>query len=113
MKRVSAVFVMVVLAGGSMFAQDAKKGEAAFTELKCTTCHAVAGKGGKLASALDGIATKRKPAEIEAWLKDPKAQEAKLEKKPKMLMSAAASMKNGLSPEHIKDLSAYLATLTK
>ena len=64
-------------------------------------------------SALDGIATKRKPAEIEAWLKDPKAQEAKLEKKPKMLMSAAASMKNGLSPEHIKDLSAYLATLTK
>ena len=42
MKRVSAVFVMVMMAGGVMFAQDAKKGEAAFTELKCSTCHAVA-----------------------------------------------------------------------
>lgn len=111
MKRFSAVMVMVMLAGGALFAQDAKKGEAAFTELKCSTCHAIAGKGGKLASALDGVATKRKADEISKWLTDPKAMEAKLEKKPKMLMSASAAMKAGLKPEQVKDLAAYMATL--
>ena len=110
MKRVSAVVVMVMMAGGAMFAQDAKKGEAAFTELKCSTCHAIAGKGGKLASALDGVATKRTKEVIHSWLTDSAAQEKKLEKAPKMPMSKSASMKN-IKPEQVKDIEAYLATL--
>ena len=110
MKRVSAVFVMVMMAGGGMFAQDAKKGEAAFAELKCGTCHSVAGKGGKLASALDGIATKRTKEVINSWMTDSAAMEKKLEKAPKMPMSKSAAMKN-IKPEQVKDIEAYLATL--
>ena len=113
MKRVSAVFVFVMMAGAATFAQgDAKKGEAAFTSLKCTTCHAVKGAGGKLAGALDGVATKTSAADLKMWLTDPAKMEAKLEKKPKMAMSASAAFKNKtVTPEQLNDLLAYMATL--
>lgn len=115
MKMISAVLACVLVAGVSTFAageQDAKTGLAAYETLKCGTCHMVAGKGGKLASALDGIATKRSAADIKMWLTDPAKMEAKLEKKPKMLMSASTAFKTKkITPADVDALAAYLATL--
>ena len=113
MKTLAAVIVGVVLAGGAAFAQGkAADGQTAFDTLKCGTCHQVAGKGGKLAAALDGVATKLSAADIKKWLADPAAMEAKLEKKPKMLMSASTAYKTKkVTPADIDNLAAYMATL--
>jgi mono/diheme cytochrome c family protein len=114
MKRFAAVLVGVLLAGGVTFAagpeQKADAGQAAYTTLKCGTCHAIKGTGGKLASALDGVGAKLSAADLKKWLTDPVAMEAKLEKKPKMLMSASLKNKK-LTPEDIDNLVAYMATL--
>jgi mono/diheme cytochrome c family protein len=114
MKRCAAILACVVFAGGVAMAagpeQKAEAGQAAYTTLKCGTCHAIKGTGGKLASALDGVATKLSAADLKKWLTDPVAMEAKLEKKPKMLMSASLKNKK-LTPEDIDNLVAYMATL--
>lgn len=39
----------------------------------CIACHAVAGKGGAVGPALDGVATRKSPAELDRWLADPTA----------------------------------------
>lgn len=113
MKTFVAAVVGVLFASGAAFAQGkAADGQAAYDALKCGTCHQVAGKGGKLASALDGVATKRSAADIKAWLSDPAKMEAKLEKKPKMLMSGSTAYKTKkITPADIDNLAAYLATL--
>lgn len=113
MKTCVAVIVGVVFASGVAFAQGkAADGQAAYDALKCGTCHQVAGKGGKLASALDGVATKMSAADIKTWLSDPAKMEAKLEKKPKMLMSASTAYKTKkITPADIDNLAAYMATL--
>jgi cytochrome c553 len=113
MKRFSVVAVFVMFAGVAAFAQDAKKGEEAFTTLKCTTCHAVAGKGGKLAKALDSADVKAmSAADIKKWLTDPASMEAKLSPKPKMLMSTSTAFKNkSVKPADVDNLAAYIATL--
>ena len=65
-----------------------------------------------MASSLDGIATKLKADEIKKWLTEPAAMEAKLEKKPKMLMSASTAFKTkALKPADIDNIAAYMATL--
>ncbi len=112
MKRFSAVMVFVMFAGGAAFAQDAKveAGKAAYTTYKCATCHQIKGTGGKLASALDGVATKLSAADIKKWLIDPAAMEAKLPTKPKMLMSTNLKTKK-ITPAEFEALEAYLATL--
>lgn len=112
MKRFGAVMVFVVFAGGAAFAQDAKveAGKAAYATYKCSTCHAIKGTGGKLASALDGVATKLPAADIKKWLTDTAAMEAKLPKKPAMLMSANLKTKK-ITVAEFEALEAYLATL--
>lgn len=113
MKTVVAVFVGVMCAGGAAFAQGkAADGQTAFETLKCGTCHQVGGKGGKLASALDGVATKRSAADIKTWLIEPAKMEATLEKKPKMLMSGSSAYKaKKITSADVDNLAAYLATL--
>ncbi len=111
MKRFSAVAVFVMFAGVAAFAQGkVVEGKAAYATYKCSTCHAIGGTGGKLASSLDGVATKLKADEIKKWLTDPVAMEAKLDKKPKMLMSANLKTKK-ITPAEIDAMVAYLATL--
>ena len=113
MKRFSAVAVFVMLAGVAAFAQDAKKvadGQAAYTTYKCGTCHMVKGAGGKMASSLDGVGTKLKAEDIKKWMTDPVAMEAKLDKKPKMLMSTNLKTKK-ITPAEIDAITAYLGTL--
>lgn len=37
----------------------------------CVACHAVGGKGGAVGPALDGVARRKTPAELDLWLADP------------------------------------------
>ena len=90
--------LVVVLFAGAIFsstavaaqAPDPKKvaaGEAAYAAMKCGTCHAIKGVGGKLAGPLDGVGKKLTQADIKKWLTNPAEPEAKLPQKPKMPMS--------------------------
>src|SRR5262245_8731986 len=68
--------------------QDAalvKKGEAAYTAQKCSTCHSIGGKGSKT-NPLDGVGAKLAAADIRGWVVDPvaKAKKANSTKKPPM-----------------------------
>jgi mono/diheme cytochrome c family protein len=54
-------------------AQDAalvKKGEEIYAAQKCSTCHSIAGKGGKQ-SPLDGVGKKLSADDIKAWITNP------------------------------------------
>ena len=69
-------------------AQDAaavKKGEEVYAAQKCSTCHAVAGKGNKT-NPLDGVGAKLSADDIKLWIVDPAAATAKAKstKKPPM-----------------------------
>jgi mono/diheme cytochrome c family protein len=116
MRRVIGITVGLVLSSGLVLgaqAPDPKKVEAgklAFEAQKCSICHAIAGKGGKLASALDDVGKKLTEADIRKWLTDPASMEAKLPKKPAMLMSAGLKGKK-LTPADIDNLTAYMLTL--
>lgn len=37
----------------------------------CVACHAVGGNGGRVGPALDGVAHRKSPAELDRWLADP------------------------------------------
>ncbi len=68
--------------------QDAeliKKGTQVYTAQKCSTCHAIAGKGGKQ-SPLDGVGAKLSADDIRQWIVDPvaMAKKANSTKKPPM-----------------------------
>jgi len=92
---------------------DPKKieaGQAAFETQKCGVCHAVAGKGGKLASALDGVGKKLTEADLKKWLTEPAEMEKKLPTKPKMPMSTAMKSKK-LTDADVNALVAYMLTL--
>lgn len=89
-------------------AEKVEAGKKVYATLKCGTCHAVAGVGGKGASALDGVATKLTPAEIKQWIVDPDPLTAKLKTKPKVKMK-----KYTLPEADLDALLAYLATLKK
>jgi len=39
----------------------------------CIACHALGGKGGSVGPALDGVASRRTPDDIDRWLQDPQA----------------------------------------
>ena len=52
-------------------AQDlAAKGQSVYAAQKCTTCHAIAGKGNKT-NPLDGVGTKLSADEIRQWIINP------------------------------------------
>src|SRR5262245_55568163 len=70
---VSGLFAAGLLISSTAFAQDAaaiKKGEGIYAAQKCSTCHSIAGKGGKT-SALDGVGGKLSTADIKSWIVDP------------------------------------------
>lgn len=109
------VAVMVPLSLGTTIAQtpDAKKieaGKTAFGAQKCGTCHSIGGSGGKLASALDGVAKKLTEADIKKWLTNPAELEAKLPKKPAMPMSTYLKTHKLTDPD-VDALVAYMLSL--
>ena len=68
----------------------------------CVSCHAVGGKGGKVGPALDTVATRYTPAELDKWLADPQAY------KPGTAMPNLQ-----LTPEVRQELVTYLIDLGK
>ena len=69
-------------------AQDAaqiEKGQQIYAAQKCSTCHSIAGKGGKQ-SPLDGVGKKLSADEIRAWIVSPTEMTKKTNstKKPPM-----------------------------
>ena len=89
-------------------AQDAvKKGQEVYTAQKCQTCHAIAGKGGKV-SVLDGVGGKLSADDIKEWITHPKeaAAKAKSTKKPPM-----PAKYGSLPAADLDALVAYMASL--
>lgn len=113
MKRSYALLLAVLLTGLARPAlgQDAKavdRGQAVFTEQKCTLCHSVAGKGNPKGS-LDEVGSKRTGDEIRQWLLTPKemAEKEKATRKPPMQPFTK------LSKADLDALVVYLQTLKK
>lgn len=68
----------------------------------CIACHSLEGQGGTVGPKLDGVGSRMTMSQIEIWLQNP----AKV--KP------GTAMPNlGLSEEAIRELAAYLSTLTR
>src|SRR5579862_8916254 len=89
---------------GLAAAQDAKvlKGQALFTDQKCSLCHSIAGKGNPKGS-LDGVGAKLSAAEIREWIVDAKGMTAKA----KTTRTPAMKQYN-LPKEDVDALVAYL-----
>ena len=109
---VCGAVVMVVLASGPALAGQgaADKGAAVFAAQKCSMCHSVAGKGGKL--ALDGAASnlnKLSAADITEWIVKPAEAAKKHASTAKPPMRAYAS----LPKEDLDNLVAYMVSLKK
>ena len=72
----------------------------AYFDSVCIACHAVGGEGGVVGPALDGVATRIEPAELDRWLADPNA------------VKPGTAMPNlGLSDDQRGELVAWLSTL--
>ena len=108
---VCVALAMVFLAASSAAAQgSAEKGAAVYAAQKCSMCHSVAGKGGKL--ALDGAASnlnKLSAADITEWITKPAEAAKKHASTAKPPMRAYAS----LPKEDLDNLVAYMVSLKK
>lgn len=82
-------------------------GKAVFTEQKCTVCHSIAGEGNKK-GPLDGIGSRKTPAEIRQWILDPETMAAKEGKTRKPPMKP-----HPMSDPELDALVAYLSSLKK
>lgn len=74
MKRILMATVFTALAWVPAAAQDqalVKKGQDLAVKNKCSMCHLVAGKGGKISKPLDGVAERRDQAALRRILTDP------------------------------------------
>lgn len=72
----------------------------AYFDTICVACHSVGGKGGGVGPALDGVAGRFSPADLDRWLADPQA------------VKPGTAMPNlGLSDELRAELVAWLVTL--
>ena len=106
MRRVWAVFLMVLGIAGSASAQDSAVGAKVFAEQKCSLCHSVAGKG-NAKGALDDVGSKP-AADIRAWIEDANAMTAKTAATRKPAMKQYT-----LPKSDVDALVAYLVTLKK
>ena len=89
------------------FAQDAAKGAEVFAAQKCSMCHSVAGKGGKL--ALDGVGSKLTAADISEWITHPVDAAKKHKSTAKPPMRAYPN----LPKADLDNLVAYMLSLKK
>ena len=97
-----------VLAGPTpAAAQDAARGAEVYAAQKCSTCHAIAGKG-KAANPLDGVGAKLSAADIKQWIVNPNEMTAKTKSTKKPVMPDKYS---SLPAADLDALVAYLASL--
>ena len=109
---VCGAVAMVVLAAATASAGQgtAEKGAAVYAAQKCSMCHSVAGKGGKL--ALDGASSnlnKLSAADITEWIVKPAEAAKKHASTAKPPMKAYPS----LPKEDLDNLVAYMVSLKK
>jgi len=97
------------LFAASASAQDAAKGAAVYTAQKCSTCHAIAGKG-NAKGALDDVGSKLSAADIRSWITDPVGMTAKSKAPRKPAMTAKYG---SLPKDDLDNLVAYLSSLKK
>ena len=106
---VSLSALVLVMGSAPAFAQDAAKGAGVYTAQKCSTCHAVAGKG-NAKGPLDDVGTKFTADELRQWILDPTGMSAKHKATRKPPMPAKyASLPQG----DLDALVAYMASLKK
>ncbi len=86
---------------------DAAKGAAVYAAQKCSMCHSVAGKGGKL--ALDGVGSKLSAADTSEWITNPVEAAKKHKSTAKPPMRAYAK----LAKDDLDNLVAYMQSLKK
>ena len=110
MKNVAMTVVCagaIAVFAASASAQDTAKGAKVYTDQKCSTCHAIAGKGNAKGS-LDGVGTKLSADEIRSWITDAKGMTAKTKATRKPEMKAYT-----LPKDDVDALVAYLSSLKK
>lgn len=103
-------FVGAVSAPPTLARQDdaqIKRGQQVYAAQKCSTCHAIAGKGNKK-SALDGVGKKLTAEEIREWIVNPTEMTKKSGSTAKPPMPNKYSK---LPAEDIDAMVAYLASL--
>jgi mono/diheme cytochrome c family protein len=88
-------------------AQDAAKGAEVYAAQKCTMCHSIAGKGGKM--ALDGVGSKLNAADIQEWITHPADAAKKHNSTAKPPMRAYPN----LPKADLDNLVAYMLSLKK
>ena len=96
---------------GQQLVGDIKRGEELFQKhplALCSQCHAVAGKGGNVGPALDGLATRKDPAYITESLLEPNA---KLAEGFQGQISPMPPMGLVLKDQELADVKAYLMSL--
>ena len=72
----------IPVVGAGQDAALVKKGQDLFAAQKCSTCHSIAGKGGKQ-SPLDGVGKKLSADDIRAWIVTPTEMTKKTDSKKK------------------------------
>jgi ubiquinol-cytochrome c reductase cytochrome b subunit len=100
MKFAAAAALSLALAAPALAADDARAREL-INSLGCKGCHQLAGEGGTLGPAFDGMGTRLKEKDIREQLVNPKG------KNPKTMMPAFAN----LPEKDIKVLVDYLKSL--
>jgi mono/diheme cytochrome c family protein len=101
--------------GGAAATEDAakiEKGKQVYDAAmpKCKTCHSIGGAG-NTKGPLDGVGSKLKADEIDAWMRTPKEMTEKTKSTRKPLMPAYPKEK--LSDADLEALTAYMLSLKK
>lgn len=117
MQKFIVTVVGLAIAGAVVSAQagDPAKGKAVFADRHCGTCHRTDkddAKGGKMSTVLADTVGKLSGAELKTWVTEPATMEAKLPKKPPVLMSSyLKNLKPALTDADVANLVAFLKTL--
>lgn len=94
----SMVVVGVVPAAGA----DIEKGKKVYDEKRCSSCHAIGGKGGKIGPDLSDVGSKRDGEWLTKFFKDPKGT-----------VPGSKHMVVKVSDADLSDLVAYMGSLKK
>jgi mono/diheme cytochrome c family protein len=108
MRNVVVTIGALLLAGGTVLAQDAallKRGQEVYTAQKCKNCHSVGGVGNKK-GPMDDVGKKLSADEIRQWILDAPAMTAKTKATRKPVMKSYK-----LPQEDLDALVAYMASL--
>ena len=116
MKRVlTSVIGLAFAASVALVAQDAKladQGKKLYDANKCSDCHTIGGRGGRLTKQhpMDSVGSKLSAGDIKKWLTATAEMEAKVEKPSKIKMT---SKKYKFTDAEADALTAYMLTLKK